>query len=74
MAVINTNYALDAGLNPRRDALTMEGGDSPYVNYLVARPDNRDDPRIAALAEALRGEAVKAFIAEKYAGAVIPAA
>jgi D-methionine transport system substrate-binding protein len=73
MAVINTNYALDAGLNPRRDALTMEGGDSPYVNYLVARPDNRDDPRIAALAQALRGQAVKDFIAEKYEGAVIPA-
>jgi D-methionine transport system substrate-binding protein len=74
MAVINTNYALDAGLNPRRDALTMEGGDSPYVNYLVARPDNRDDPRIRALAEALRGQAVKDFIAQKYEGAVIPAA
>ncbi len=73
MAVINTNYALDAGLNPRRDALTLEGGDSPYVNYLVARPDNRDDPRIAALAAALRGQAVKDFIAQKYEGAVIPA-
>lgn len=74
MAVINTNYALDAGLNPRRDALTMEGGDSPYVNYLVARPDNRDDPRVRALAEALRGQSVKDFIARKYEGAVIPAA
>ena len=74
LAVINTNYALDAGLKPKADALTLEGGDSPYVNYLVARPDNRDDPRIQALATALRSQAVKDFIAQKYDGAVIPAA
>ena len=73
MAVINTNYALDAGLNPREDALTMEGGDSPYVNYLVTRAEDQNDPRIQALAAALRGQAVKDFIAEKYDGAVIPA-
>ncbi|WP_372706550.1 MetQ/NlpA family ABC transporter substrate-binding protein [Brevundimonas sp.] len=46
MAVINTNYALDAGLKPKTDALTLEGADSPYVNYLVARSDNRTDPRL----------------------------
>lgn len=74
MAVINTNYALDAGLNPKTDALTLEGADSPYVNYLVARPDNQNDPRIQALAAALRSRAVKDFIAQKYNGAVIPAA
>ena len=73
MAVINTNYALDAGLNPREDALTIEGGDSPYVNYLVARSDNQNDPRVQALATALRSQEVKDFIAETYDGAVIPA-
>ena len=74
MAVINTNYALDAGLKPRSDALTLEGGDSPYVNYLVSRADNQNDPRIQALATALRSQAVKDFIAQKYEGAVVPAA
>jgi D-methionine transport system substrate-binding protein len=74
MAVINTNYALDAGLKPKTDALVLEGADSPYVNYLVARPDNRADPRVAALAAMLRSQAVKDFIAAKYDGAVIPAA
>lgn len=74
LAVINTNYALDAGLKPRTDALALEGGDSPYVNYLVARPDNQNDPRIQALAAALRSQAVKDFIAQKYDGAVVPAA
>jgi D-methionine transport system substrate-binding protein len=73
-AVINTNYALDAGLKPKTDALSLEGADSPYVNYLVARPDNQNDPRIQALANALRSQAVKDFIAKKYDGAVIPAA
>lgn len=73
MAVINTNYALDAGLNPREDALTIEGGDSPYVNYLVTRAEDQNDPRVQALANALRSQAVKEFIAEKYDGAVIPA-
>jgi len=73
-AMINTNYALDAGLKPRTDALSLEGADSPYINYLVSRPDNQNDPRVQALATALRSQAVKDFIAQKYDGAVIPAA
>jgi len=73
LAVINTNYALDAGLKPRTDALVLEGGDSPYVNYLVARPDNRDDRRIQALAAVLRSQDTRDFISRKYDGAVIPA-
>ena len=73
-AVINTNYARDAGLKPKTDALSLEGADSPYINYLVARPDNQNDPRVQALATALRSQAVKDFIAKKYEGAVIPAA
>jgi D-methionine transport system substrate-binding protein len=73
-AVINTNYALDAGLKPRTDALQLEGADSPYINYLVARTENQTDPRVQALARALRSQAVKDFITRKYEGAVIPAA
>lgn len=73
-AVINTNYALDAGLKPKTDALSLESANSPYVNYLVARPDNQNDPRIQALATALRSQAIKDFIGSKYEGAVIPAA
>ncbi|MGH8029424.1 MAG: MetQ/NlpA family ABC transporter substrate-binding protein, partial [Arenimonas sp.] len=73
LALINTNYALDAGLNPIQDALTIEGSDSPYVNFLVARPDNRDDPRVRKLAAALTSPQVRAFIEHKYRGAVLPA-
>lgn len=71
--LINTNYALEAGLNPAKDALLIEGSDSPYVNYLVARPDNKDSDAIQKLAKALTSPEVKAFIEQKYKGAVLPA-
>ena len=73
IAIINTNYALEAGLNPAKDALVIEGADSPYVNFLVARPDNKDSVAIQKLAKALTSPEVKAFIAKKYSGAVLPA-
>ncbi len=73
LALINTNYALDAGLNPTKDALVIENKDSPYVNYLVSREDNKDDPRVQALAKALTSPEVKTFIEQKYKGAVLPA-
>jgi len=73
LALINTNYALDAGLNPTTDALAIESKDSPYVNFLVARQDNKDDARVQKLAKALTSPQVKTFIEEKYKGAVLPA-
>lgn len=73
LAVINTNYVLDAKLNPAKDALILEDGDSPYVNLLVARADNKDDPRVQKLAKALTSPEVKAFIEKTYSGAVRPA-
>lgn len=73
LAMINTNYALDAGLDPTRDALTIEDRNSPYVNFLVARPDNINDPRVKKLAAALTSPVVKVFIQTKYRGAVLPA-
>ncbi len=73
LALINTNYALDAGLNPTKDALAIESSDSPYVNFLVSRADNKDDVRVQKLARALTSPEVKAFIERKYQGAVLPA-
>jgi len=72
LALINTNYALEAKLNPTEDALIIEGSDSPYVNILVARPDNKDSEAMQKLAKALHSDAVKQFINEKYQGAVVP--
>ena len=73
LAGINTNYARDAKLDPTRDALVIEDAASPYVNYLVARPDDKDAPAVKALAAALTSAPVKAFIEAKYKGAVKPA-
>jgi D-methionine transport system substrate-binding protein len=73
LALINTNYALEAGLSPTRDALFIEDKDSPYANLLVAREDNRDTPDMKKLAKALQTPAVRQFILEKYQGAIVPA-
>ncbi len=73
LALINTNYALDAGLKPTEDALAIESSDSPYVNFLVSRTDNRNDPRVQKLARALTSPQVKGFIEKQYQGAVLPA-
>ncbi|MVW74200.1 MetQ/NlpA family ABC transporter substrate-binding protein [Pseudomonas xionganensis] len=73
LALINTNYALEAKLKPTQDALVIEGSDSPYVNILVTRADSQDNVALQKLAKALNSAEVKAFIEEKYQGAVVPA-
>ena len=73
LALINTNYALEAKLNPEKDALVIEGSDSPYVNILVARPDDKESADMQKLVAALHTPEVKAFILEKYKGAIVPA-
>ena len=71
LALINTNYALAAGLEPTRDALFIEGADSPYANLVAARPDNVNSTALRKLVAALRSPAAKQFIQEKYHGAVV---
>jgi D-methionine transport system substrate-binding protein len=73
LALINTNYALQANLNPAKDALFIEDKDSPYVNILAARPDNKDSDAIQKLAKALTTPEVKKFIEDKYKGAIFAA-
>ena len=73
LALINTNYAIEAKLNPVRDSLFIEDANSPYANLLIARPDNKDSAAVKKLAVALNSPEVKKFIEEKYKGAVVPA-
>ena len=73
LATINTNYALEADLVPTEDALFIEGSNSPYVNILVTRPDNKDSEAIQKLVQALQSPEVKQFIEDTYKGAVVPA-
>lgn len=75
LAVINGNYALDAGLNPATDALAIESADGDAAQYfanLVGVAEGREnDPAIVALVSALQSDAVKTFIEENYSGAVV---
>lgn len=73
IATINTNYALEAKLVPTKDALYIEDKNSPYVNIIVSRADNKDSEAITKLVKALQTEDVKKFINDKYQGAVVPA-
>ncbi|MFR4986843.1 MAG: MetQ/NlpA family ABC transporter substrate-binding protein [Lachnospirales bacterium] len=73
MAVINTNYALEAGFNPMVDAIAIEGSDSPFANILVVKEGYETKPEIQALYKALTSDEIKSFIEEKYQGAVVPA-
>lgn len=73
IAVINTNFAIKAGLNPTKDAIAIEGNDSPYVNILVVRDGDQNRPEIQKLMKALQSPEVKKFIQDKYQGAILPA-
>lgn len=73
--LINSNYALDAGLNPVEDAIALESGDqtNPYVNLIAVRTGDEARPEIQKLVEVLRSEEIRSFILEQYKGAVVPA-
>lgn len=71
-SVINTNFALLAGLNPLNDAIAIEDKESPYANILVVKAGNENNPNIQKLINALQSEAVREFITEQYKGAILP--
>jgi D-methionine transport system substrate-binding protein len=74
-AIVNNNYAQEAGLDFEEDSILLEEVEgNPYVNVLAARADNTDDPRIATLVELLTSPETVRFIEEEYQGSVIPAA
>ena len=70
-AVINSNYAIEAGLNPTKDALGIEGSSSAYGNILAVKDGNENSDSIKALAAALETQQVADFIASEYDGAVV---
>lgn len=70
-AIINGNYAMEAKFNPEKDALILEGAESPYVNIITIRAGMENDPRLQALVKALKSDKVKKFISENYAGGVV---
>ena len=72
-AIINTNFAMNADLNPMKDALFIEDKTSPYVNIITVRDGDENRAEIKTLLETIKSEKVKKFIEEKYKGAIVPA-
>ena len=70
-AVINSNYAINAGLNPVNDSLLIEGSASAYANILAVKEGSENEPAVLALKAALESKQVADYIAEKYNGSVI---
>src|SRR5574344_288634 len=65
-SVINTNYAINANLNPLKDSLVIEKNDSPYVNVIVGNSKSAKKDSVKALVKALQSPEIKKFIEEKY--------
>ena len=70
-AVINSNYAISAELNPVEDSLAIEGSSSAYGNILAVKEGNENEPKIKALVAALQSKKVADFIDATYGGAVV---
>ena len=70
-AVINSNYAINAGLNPVSDSLLIEGSASAYANILAVKEGNENEPKILALKAALESKQVADYISQQYNGSVV---
>jgi D-methionine transport system substrate-binding protein len=73
VAAINTNYALEAGLNPLKDAIAIEDASSPYANIIVVQAKSRDETWVRDLVAAYQAEEIRAFINETFKGAIVAA-
>ena len=76
LVVLNGNYALNAGLNASKDALTIEAADSAaaktYANVIVVKEGNEKNDAINALVKVLKSDEIKTYIKDSYKGAVVP--
>ncbi|MGE6754297.1 MetQ/NlpA family ABC transporter substrate-binding protein [Rossellomorea sp. NPDC071047] len=70
--VINSNYAIDAGLKPLEDSIAIEDSNSPYVNVIAVNKGDESKEEVKALVEALRSKEIQDFINEEWDGAVVP--
>ncbi|OAM88692.1 methionine ABC transporter substrate-binding lipoprotein MetQ [Termitidicoccus mucosus] len=71
LAIINTTYASQIDLNPARDGLFVEGKDSPYVNLIVAREDNKDSPEVRNFVKAYQSDEVLAAAGRIFPGGFV---
>ena len=72
-AAINTNYAVQAGLVPTRDAIAIEDAKNPYANLLAVRAADKDKPWVAKLVRAFQSPEVKTLVESSFSGSMVPA-
>lgn len=72
VVVINSNFAIDAKINPLEDSIAIEGSDSPYVNIIAVKAEDQDNEAIKRLVEVLHSDAIQQFIMDEWDGAVVP--
>ncbi|QNO15531.1 MetQ/NlpA family ABC transporter substrate-binding protein [Alkalicella caledoniensis] len=72
VAAINTNFIIEAGMNPVRDSIFIEPQDSPWVNVIATRPELKDDARVKRLIEIYHSEEIRDFIWEAFDGSIVP--
>ena len=73
MRPLNTNYALEANLNPITDAITLEDSRSPYANIIVVQTRDKDAGWVRDLVESYQNAHIRSFISTEFKGSVIPA-
>ncbi|VEI45034.1 outer membrane lipoprotein 2 [Actinobacillus equuli] len=71
LAIINNNYAGQAGLTPEKDGVIVEAKDSPYVNLIVSREDNKDNPAIKDFVKAFQTEEVYQEALKHFPGGIV---
>ncbi|SES16877.1 MetQ/NlpA family ABC transporter substrate-binding protein [Psychrobacillus sp. OK032] len=70
--LINSNYAIDAGLNPIEDSIAIENSDSPYVNIIATKAGDENNENIKALVDALHSQEIQDFIQNEWGGSIVP--
>lgn len=70
--IINSNYAIDAGLIPTKDAIAIEDSNSPYVNVVAVRKGDKDKEEIKELMKVLHSKEIQDYIKKEWKGSVVP--
>ena len=71
-AAVNTNFAISAGLNPKTDSIVLESAKNPYVNILVIREADKNQPWVAKLVKAYHNDEIRKFLDVQFKGSVMP--
>ena len=71
-SAVNSNYAIPAGLNPKRDAIAQEDAKNPYVNLIAIRAEDKDKPWVGKLVKVYHSDEIRAFIESEFQGSLVP--